>query len=147
MRLGKWIAIGVLAMPAIEIGGFIAIAALIGLLWALALTVATSLVGALILRHAGRPGLDGRNLASRQDDASSTAPPGNGLIIKVAGILLLLPGFVTDIAGGLLLIPPLRRRVGATIRRAILAVALHEERPVVDLGPDEWRRGADEDRS
>ena len=41
---------------------------------------------------------------------------GDGVLIMVAGALLISPGFVTDIVGILLLLPPVR----ATVRSAAL---------------------------
>jgi UPF0716 protein FxsA len=43
----------------------------------------------------------------------------DALLILVAGVLLLTPGFVTDTAGLLLLVPPVRGRIKAVLRRAL----------------------------
>ena len=98
-----------LALPLAELAVFIAVAAAIGFAWALTLVLATSLAGALVLRHAGgnhiarvRVALDEGSFTALQADSS-------GGLILLAGILLLIPGFITDIVGLLLLIAPLRR--------------------------------------
>ena len=54
MSLVKWTLIGLLVLPAAELFAFFLMAALIGWLWAAGLFIATSIVGALLLRRFGR---------------------------------------------------------------------------------------------
>ena len=81
-----------------------------------------------------------RRVTETGDPEVIERPPGAAwLAAAVAGLLLLLPGFLTDLVGFLLLVPPLRRRL---IRRYIHIV------PVPTAGPDRgprviegrWRR-------
>ena len=53
MNVAKWLLLALLALPFMELAAFIAVAGSIGFLWALALLLAASLAGALVLRHAG----------------------------------------------------------------------------------------------
>ena len=53
MNVAKWLLFAMLALPVAELVTFIAVAATIGFAWALLLVVAGSLLGALVLRHAG----------------------------------------------------------------------------------------------
>ena len=53
MNVAKWLLLALLALPIMELAVFIAVAGAIGFLWALALVAATSLAGAMVLRHAG----------------------------------------------------------------------------------------------
>ena len=68
---------------------------------------------------------------------------GGGALLLIAGLMLLLPGFITDALGFLLLIPPLRRRL---ILRFVRAVPVHP-RPGQGPGPrvieGEFRRERD----
>jgi UPF0716 protein FxsA len=65
-------------------------------------------------------------------------------MVALGGILLLLPGFITDLAGACLLLGPVRRWLGATIGRAIERRRPRTgARPVIDLRADEWRPVAD----
>ena len=43
----------------------------------------------------------------------------NGVFLLIAGLLLLTPGFVTDAAGFVLLIPPARRVIGLWLWRIL----------------------------
>jgi UPF0716 protein FxsA len=142
MIVAKWLLLAVLALPAAEIVVFILVALQIGLGWALAVQLAASLLGAMALRHAGgshiarmRVVLGPQRLTALQADAAGT-------LILLAGILLLIPGFITDILGILLLIGPLRRALGAALRHAADRQAAPTD-AVVDLAPEEWRQMPD----
>src|SRR5262245_41170254 len=97
------------------------VAAAIGFASAVALMLATSVAGVLVLRWAGR----GRFAQLRAAVAGGTLDGramrqgGARLAAVLAGILLIVPGFVTDILGALLLVPKVRRWLGATIRHAV----------------------------
>ncbi|HZE47561.1 MAG TPA: FxsA family protein [Xanthobacteraceae bacterium] len=140
MHFGKKIAIALLLLPLAELVGFGLVAWTIGLLEALALMVLTSVAGALVLRHAGRGQMAGLRTALRRNDGLGQVTGSAGFMVALGGILLLLPGFITDLAGACLLLGPVRRWLGATIGRAI-----ERRRPrtgpgsVIDLRADEWR--------
>ena len=137
MNVAKWLLLAVLALPFLELAVFIAVAASIGFAWSFLLVLATSLAGALVLRHAGGNHIARIRVAMNQGlgEGSFTAlqADGSGGLILLAGILLLIPGFITDVVGLLLLIATLLRR-GPPPERGD---------GVVDLPPDEWRRVPD----
>jgi UPF0716 protein FxsA len=58
----------------------------------------------------------------------------------IAAILLLIPGFITDVIAVLLLVPPLRRFAGALLLRRFLSRQGKRSEDVVDLDRDEWRQ-------
>ena len=146
MRLGKRIAIGLLLLPVAEVAVFLLVAWAIGFWPALALTVLTSLAGCLVLRHAGRGQLARFRVALGGGEAAEAEAGSARLMIGLAGILLLLPGFITDLLGGLLLIPQLRRRLGATIGRVIkVRAGGPNDASVVDLDSREWREVPDQE--
>ena len=63
----------------------------------------------------------------------------------LGGFLLVLPGFITDAIGLLLLLPFTRSLLGAALRRAVGRAERASGQPeVVDLPPGEWRRMPDE---
>jgi UPF0716 protein FxsA len=136
MNVAKWVLLAVLTLPFAELAAFVAVAATIGFAWALLLVLATSLAGGLVLRHAGgnhiarmRVALGGGNISALQAD-------GTGSLVLLAGFLLLIPGFITDAIGALLLLAPL----GAALRRGPPARSADG---VLDLEPEQWHRVPD----
>jgi UPF0716 family protein affecting phage T7 exclusion len=58
---------------------------------------------------------------------------------------LVIPGFITGVAGALLLLPPVQRWCGTRIIRALGAAPTRPaERAVVDLAPDQWHQVGNE---
>jgi len=136
MNVAKWLLLALLALPFAELAAFAAVAVALGLLWALALVVGTSLVGAVILRHAGGSHIARVRVAMADGNFSSVQADSTGAGTLLAGILLVIPGFITDTAGLLLLL----RAAAATLRRG---PARTSQDGVVDLEPDQWRRVPD----
>jgi UPF0716 protein FxsA len=147
MLLVKWAFIGLLVLPAAEIVIFIAVAALIGWLPAAALFIATSVLGVILLRRSGRGDLERFRAAFAQDGIRAVHLESPGVATMLGGILLVFPGFITDIVGVALFLPPLRR--WAT---TMLANAARQRRRgsrddhVIDLEPGEWQQIPDQTR-
>ncbi|MEA2988333.1 MAG: protein FxsA [Alphaproteobacteria bacterium] len=147
MSLVKWTFIGLLLLPVAEMAVFLLVAAMIGWLWAVALFVATSGAGILLLRQTGRAELERFRAAVTQDGARAIDLETPGLARIVGGILLVFPGFITDLVGALLFVPPVRRWAGATIGRALKARRRRRgrhEASVIDLAPDQWHQVPDQ---
>jgi UPF0716 protein FxsA len=139
MSLVKWAFIAVILLPVAEIGAFIVMALSIGWLWTLALFLGTSLIGVLLLRHSGRQKLDEFGAALAKDGVRAIHLESPGLAPMLGGILLVFPGFITDLLGVALVLPPLRRWVGAAIGRALRQRRRDPHAPaVIDLPPDQW---------
>ena len=138
MNVAKWLLYALLLLPLAEVAAFIAVAATIGFLWALALIVAGSFAGALILRHAGGHHIARMRVVLGDNRFTALEADSAGTLTLIAGFLLLIPGFITDVLAGLLLVAPLRRALGATLRRAAAP-----RDGVVDLEPEQWRRVPD----
>jgi UPF0716 protein FxsA len=104
-----------IVVPIVELYVIIQIGGLIGVLPTLALLLADAILGSLLLRHQGRGAWRRFNqaLAEQRFPGREVA---DGLMIAVGGTLLLTPGFVTDIFGLLLLIPPTRAIARALLR-------------------------------
>src|SRR5512134_1583856 len=96
-----------IVIPILEIAVFIQVGKWIGLWPTLAGIVMTALIGVALVRHQGFS-----VLRKAQDSVGEgrfpVAEVFDGLCLFIAGALLLIPGFLTDIVGFLLLIPPLR---------------------------------------
>ena len=138
--MAKRIAIALLLLPAAELAVFLLVVWAIGVLPALGLMVLTSFAGGLVLRHAGRGGIAQVRVAMRDSKTSDRRSENRGLFLAIGGILLLLPGFITDLMGAGLLIRPIRSRLAAAIGRAVgVPRAATGPGAVLDLGRDEWR--------
>jgi UPF0716 protein FxsA len=140
INVAKWALLTLLALPVLELAVFIAVAAAIGFGWALSLVLAGSAAGLLILRYAGRGHIARMRVALDQGSFTSLQADGAGGLILMAGILLLIPGFITDIAALCLLIPSLRYVMRLALGRA---VAPARNDGVVDLAPEQWHQVPD----
>jgi UPF0716 protein FxsA len=140
MRLALRIAVLVLLLPVAEFLVFLLVGWAIGLFPALGLMLLPSLAGALVLRHVNRGQLSEFRRVLRNREVTEGAIRGGGLVVALSGILLLLPGFITDFIGAGLLIPPLRRRFGAILGQAMRRKAQPSgPGAVIDLAPGEWK--------
>ncbi|MFW6077269.1 MAG: FxsA family protein [Hyphomicrobiales bacterium] len=100
--------------PLLEIYAFIQVGSAIGALPTLALIVLTAIVGAILVRWQGlKVVMDARQSMAR--DELPVAAAVHGGLLLLAGLLLVTPGFVTDAAGFLLLVPPVRSLVAARV--------------------------------
>jgi UPF0716 protein FxsA len=104
-----------IVVPIVELYVIIQIGSWIGVVPTIALLLADALLGSLLLRHQGRGAWRRFNaaLAERRFPGREVA---DGLLIAIGGTLLLTPGFVTDIVGLILLIPPTRAIVRRLMR-------------------------------
>jgi len=109
-----------IVVPIVELYVIIQVGQAIGVWPTLALLLADALLGSLLLRHQGRGAWRRFNQAIAEGRFPGREVA-DGLMIAVGGTLLLTPGFVTDIFGFLLLIPPTR----AIARRLLRAYAGH----------------------
>lgn len=142
MNVAKWLLLAILALPIAELIAFVAVAAAIGFGWALLLILATSLTGGLILRRAGGNHIARVRTAMNQGTFTSIQTDGVGAATLFAGILLLIPGFITDVLAVLLLIAPLRRLAAETFGNA---PPPRRADGIVDLEPEQWQRVPDKE--
>jgi UPF0716 protein FxsA len=102
--------------PLVEIAVFLQVVDWIGVLNTLAVMVAISLCGAWVVKRQG-VGTLARMRAELDDGRIPTGPMTDGGLLAAAGFLLLVPGFVTDVVGVALLVPPVRAAVRGWLRR------------------------------
>ena len=105
-------------IPIIEIYLLIEIGSMFGALTAVALVIFTGFLGAFLARMQGLQTLYRIQESLRE----SRMPSGellDALLIGIAGLVLLTPGFLTDSAGFLLLIPATRNAIKNWLRRQI----------------------------
>lgn len=143
MNVAIWLLIALLALPLAEIMLFVLVAIWIGFLWALLAVVATSSIGALMLRLGGGSHVERMKTVFGPQRVTALQSDSTGTMYLLAALLLLIPGFITDAIGLLLLIAPLRRLLGGLLLKAFTAGPARPRDGVVDLDPDEWRQVPD----
>jgi UPF0716 protein FxsA len=136
----------VLLYLVVEIVALVALGSVIGVGWTLLVLLAGSMLGIWLARREGIRAAQalGQALTERRVAHSELT---DGLLVAAAGVLLFVPGLVTDVAGLLLLLPPVRglvraRLVTAAERRApeLRTARIRSRGPVVDgevVSPDD----------
>jgi UPF0716 protein FxsA len=127
-----------MAIPLAEIALIIKFGQLFGLWPTIAVVIGTAFLGATILNNQGL-----KAFMRIQESALKGETPIGSVIdaafIALAGVLLVMPGLITDILGLLLLVPMIRRRVAVTMvrwamRNASIRVETFERAPRSDPG-------------
>lgn len=107
MRISKLLKFLLLVLPFVEIAGFIIVGKWIGVLPTILLIIMTTIVGFVVLRVQGFV-----NLVQMQKRMQAGEHPSrdilNNTLMMLGGALLIIPGFITDIVGILLLFPTIR---------------------------------------
>ena len=98
----------------IEVGGYIGAWPTIGLV------MLTAVIGVAVLRVQGLSTLT-RGMGRLEGGELPAREMAEGILLAVAGALLITPGFVTDATGFALLVPPIR---GAIARRMLARVVM-----------------------
>ncbi|RST76357.1 membrane protein FxsA [Siminovitchia acidinfaciens] len=97
-----------IVVPALEIGLFILAGKTVGGFATIALIIITGILGAYLAKRQGM-----EVIRKMQEQVRSGYPPGEALLegvcVLVGGLLLVTPGFITDITGLFLVLPPTRK--------------------------------------
>ena len=96
-----------LLVPILEMLVLLKVGAFIGAFYTIVLVLMTAIMGVSLLKQQGLSAFIRAN-QKMQTGQVPVAEMGEGLMLAVAGALLLTPGFVTDIVGFLLLTPGIR---------------------------------------
>jgi UPF0716 protein FxsA len=104
-----------IVVPIAELAVIIQVGQEIGVWWTIALLVADSIVGSVLMRSQGRVAWRRFN-AAVQEGRVPAREVLDGALVVFGGLLLLTPGFLTDALGLVLLIPPTR----ALVRRLLV---------------------------
>lgn len=99
-----------IVLPIIELTLFIKVGEEAGVLFVIAAIFLSAMIGMAIVRHQGFSTLQRVN-EKLQKGESSAIDVISAFLLALAGLLLILPGFLTDSFGALLLIPPIRGMV------------------------------------
>jgi len=149
--MARFVILAVLLMPIVEIAIFIKVGQTIGLFPTLGLVIGATLLGGLLLRLQGLSVLNQMrgNLSRNEMPGRAIA---DGMMLGLAALLLVLPGFFSDFLALLLLLPPVRAFVYKTLASRIRVVqpAQYSTGPdpydprlnrqgTIDLDEDEFR--------
>lgn len=130
-----------IGLPLLELYLLIRASAVIGVFSTIGLAIITALIGTVLMRHQGLSVLQRVQQSLNRGELPAQELL-DGALVLVAGCFLLLPGFLTDCVGLLLLIPPLRhwliKRISATL--PVMRQATAVQTPSAQIIEGEWRR-------
>ena len=138
----------ILALPLLEIAGFVVVGSEIGVLPTIGLVLLSVVVGSILLRVQGF-GVMNRARAEIEAGRDPSKELAHGAMIVLAGILLVIPGFINDIFGILLFLPPVRELAWRLLSKRIVVATdfngfARRGRPgdgrTIDLGEEDFRR-------
>ena len=101
-------------IPVVELSVLIKVGSQIGSLTTIALVFLTAIVGITLIRRQGFETHRSAQEKMRRGELPASEMA-EGVMLAFAGVCLLIPGFVTDVIGALLLISPLRKAVAAKV--------------------------------
>jgi UPF0716 protein FxsA len=134
----------------LEIATFIAVGRAIGVLPTLGLIFLTSLAGIMLLRTQGI-GLLERLRRGLRAGESPERPLVHGALMVIAGLLLIIPGFITDTIGFLLFIPAVREFAWSLFGRHVVvtgstyrgsSASRRDGGKTIDLDADDYSSGS-----
>lgn len=148
--VSRLLPVAFLVVPLVEIASFVIVGRWLGVLATLGLVVLAAAAGMAVLRRTGLKVLTGRGLGSRANSQAEAI--GDGLLLAIAGVLLLIPGFVGDVIALVLLLPPVRKLILSVLAKRFNVVVQSQgftyagdgpERIVrtetIELEPEDWR--------
>jgi len=121
-----------IVLPVLELSVLIRVGEVLGSWNTVALVLLTAVVGVSLVRSQGLSTL----MAAQQKLARGEMPGSElvqGMMLAMAGVLLLIPGFITDFIGLLLLTPVTRKPLAALLLKRIQLTVVSGARP----GPHE----------
>jgi UPF0716 protein FxsA len=139
-----------IVVPIAELALLIEVGSLIGVWWTILLLLADAVLGSMLLRSQSRAAWRRFNEALAEGRVPHREVV-DGVLVIFGGVLLLTPGFITDVFGLLFLFPPTRVLMrGLLVRRGAMRIVgampgtasppngrMHDiEGSAVDIGPD-----------
>jgi UPF0716 protein FxsA len=108
-----------IVVPIAELAVIIQVGEAIGVWWTIAILIADSILGSVLMRAQGRVAWR-RFTDAMQAGRVPAREVLDGALVMFGGLLLLTPGFITDILGLALLVPPSRALVRAVLARRLM---------------------------
>ncbi len=123
-----------LLLPIAEIATFIEVGDWIGAGPTVGLVILSAILGSVLIRWQGLSVLK-RAQAAAERGESPVGAVFEGFCVVVAGLLLIIPGFLTDIVGILLFVRPIRNALGRWLFDRMKGVASYQ------MGGRTWSSG------
>lgn len=102
----------------VEVAAVWLVASYVGVGWTILLLLAGAILGSLLAKREGRRAMDAVMRTARSG-ASPHKEISDGMLVALGGVLILIPGFVSDLFGLLFLLPGSR----SLMRRAVARTA------------------------
>ena len=130
-------------IPLLELYFLIQVGSEIGALPTIGLSILTALIGGMLVRVQGFAVLRRVRAATERDEVPALELL-DGALLLAAGLVLMLPGFFTDLVGFLLLVPPVRQvLVSRFLRRVAQQAPTQGEGSSQKVIEGEFRREED----
>lgn len=117
----RWLLLFFVVTPIVEMYLLLTVGDYLGALPTIGLVLLTAVIGVTLLRRQGLATLT-RAQQRMAEGSIPAAEMADGLLLAVAGPLLLTPGFMTDAMGFVLLVPAVRRWLGRFVSARIMVV-------------------------
>lgn len=128
-RARTLVPLGIAAWVVLEVWLLTLVASAAGGMTVLALLVGGAVLGAVVIKRAGRRAFrnltetlqqqqQGQSPAASNANGTGTGTTGNGFLM-LGGLLLMLPGLISDVVGLALLVPPVRTALGRYAERSL----------------------------
>ncbi|KOG32325.1 FxsA family membrane protein [Streptomyces resistomycificus] len=119
-RLRTFLPLGVAAWLVLEIWLLTVVASATNVVVVLLLLLAGLVLGSVVIKRAGRRAFQNLNEALQRGGAPSGSSNGGGNgLMMLGGLLLMIPGMISDAVGLLLLIPPVQKALGRYAERTV----------------------------
>jgi UPF0716 protein FxsA len=123
-------------MPIVELAVIIKVGAVLGVLNTIALLLLMGALGSWLVKREGI-GVLRRVQRAIDEGRVPTAELVDGLLILIGGALLIAPGFISDVLGLSLMLPPVRAVLRSVLRRRLSLAAFNRGgAPGSTAGPD-----------
>ncbi|MCM1975587.1 MULTISPECIES: FxsA family membrane protein [Streptomyces] len=117
-RLRTFLPLGIAAWLVLEIWLLLLVADATSGLVVFLLLVAGLVLGSVVIKRAGRRAFQNLNEALQRGGTPAPSGGGNGLMM-LGGLLLMLPGLISDAIGLVLLVPPVQKVLGRYAERTV----------------------------
>ena len=114
--------LGLIAWSLIEIALFVTVGSAVGVLGTLAIVLGSGVAGVWVLRQQGVQ----LGQALRQNMGAGRDPMAHSGLIALGAVLLILPGFLTDMIGLALMVPLIRAVIIARIGSRLRTATVHQ---------------------